>query len=58
VDELLTEADLAKLLKVTVRTVRRWRAEGSGPRALKIGRGVRYRRADVDAWLQTKGQDE
>jgi len=30
-DELLTEQELANLLKVSVRTVRRWRAEATGP---------------------------
>jgi excisionase family DNA binding protein len=57
-DELLTEQELATLLKVAVRTVRRWRVEGSGPPALRIGRVVRYRRADVDRWLAQKGDDE
>jgi excisionase family DNA binding protein len=56
VDELLTEQELAKLLKVTVRTVRNWRAEGTGPRPLRAGRGIRYRRRDVDAWLEREAE--
>jgi excisionase family DNA binding protein len=58
VDELLTEAELAQLLKVSVGTIRRWRAEGTGPPALRLGRGVRYRRADVDAWLERQAEDQ
>jgi len=42
---------------VAVGTLRRWRAEGSGPPALRAGRTVRYRRADVDAWLQRHADD-
>jgi excisionase family DNA binding protein len=52
VDEYLTEAELAALLKVTRRTVKRWRAEGGGPPWVRIGRGIRYRRRDVDAWAE------
>jgi excisionase family DNA binding protein len=58
VDELLTEAELAKLLKVSVRTVRAWREKGTGPPALRLGRGVRYRRRDVDAWLEQQAEDD
>jgi len=57
VDELLTEQELADLLKVSVRTVRSWRTEGTGPPSLRIGRGVRYRRRDVDAWLEQQAED-
>lgn len=52
VDEYLTEAEVAELLKVSVGTVRRWRREGIGPPVLWAGGRPRYRRADVDAWLQ------
>ncbi|MFL5795413.1 MAG: helix-turn-helix transcriptional regulator [Actinomycetota bacterium] len=58
VDELLTEAELAQLLKVSVGTIRRWRAEGTGPPALRLGRGVRYRRAagrSIDACVDACG---
>jgi excisionase family DNA binding protein len=57
VDELLTEQELAALLKVSVRTVRAWRIEGTGPPSLRIGRGVRYRRRDVDTWLEQQAED-
>jgi excisionase family DNA binding protein len=58
VDERLwTEQETAEYLQVAVGTLRRWRAEGSGPPALRAGRTVRYRRADVDAWLQRQADD-
>jgi excisionase family DNA binding protein len=50
VDEYLTEVDVAELLKVSAGTLRRWRREGIGPPWLRLGRGVRYRRRDVDRW--------
>jgi excisionase family DNA binding protein len=56
VDELLTEQEVADYCKVSVRTVKRWRAEGTGPPFLRAGRQVRYRKRDVDAWLESRGQ--
>lgn len=48
---MLSPADLAALLNVPVRSVYRWRSESTGPRGIKVGKHVRYRQADVDAWL-------
>ena len=58
VDEFLTERELADLLKVTVGTVRRWRREHTGPPVLWAGGRPRYRRGDVDAWLERRGEEE
>ena len=49
-EPLLTEEELAKEVRRTIATVRRWRVEGTGPVFLAIGRTVRYSRADVDRW--------
>lgn len=48
---LFTEAQVADRLAVSPRTLQMWRYKGGGPRYLKIGAAVRYRAADVDAWL-------
>ena len=50
-DELLTPAELADYLKVPVKTLYDWRYERKGPTSIKIGRHLRYRRTDVDDWL-------
>lgn len=55
-DELLTTQELAAELKVSPRTIQRWRAEGTGPPTVRAGRGVRYRRRDVNAWLERRDQ--
>lgn len=34
-------------------TLAQWRMTGRGPRFMKIGGSVRYRKADVIAWLET-----
>lgn len=46
-DFLLTQREYANLRRCSERTVERERALGTGCRYIKIGRGVRYKRADV-----------
>jgi excisionase family DNA binding protein len=57
---LLTTADVAQLLDVNERTLGFWRYAGKGPAYLKVGRRVRYRPADVEAYLEARrrGGDE
>lgn len=49
---LLSPQDLADLCQVPLATVYRWNHYGYGPLPLRIGRHVRYRPSDVEAWLQ------
>ena len=51
-DELLTPPETAEYLKVTVGTLYVWRHRGQGPRGMRIGRHLRYRRRDIDDWLR------
>lgn len=30
-----------------------WRSIGEGPKANKVGRHLRYKRSDVDAWMES-----
>lgn len=49
----LTADQLAMYLAVSVETLKHWRAHAKGPRYHKIGRKVRYAKADVDSWVAT-----
>lgn len=49
-DEFLTVAEIAELLKLNQQTVRNWIDQGSLP-ALRVGRRVRIRRADFQAMV-------
>ncbi len=35
-------------------TLRNWRYQGIGPKYVKVGASVRYRRSDVVAWLDSR----
>jgi excisionase family DNA binding protein len=48
---LLTQDQLADYLQIPVRTIEGWRFRQYGPRALRMGKHVRYRESDVQAWI-------
>jgi hypothetical protein len=49
-DQILTEEDLAGSLRVSLRTVRRWRHDRTGPRVVRVmWAPPRYWRSDVAA---------
>lgn len=52
--EWLTTAQLAEMLQVPAATVRQWRYLKIGPRGVRVGKYVRYRRSDVESWLARK----
>src|SRR6476646_7259808 len=41
-EQLLTELEAAKLLRVSVQLLRKWRGKGEGPEYMKFGKCVRY----------------
>lgn len=45
---------LAAELGVPVRTIYAWRSTGKGPRGAVFGKHVRFRRSDVDAWIESR----
>lgn len=51
-NDWLSPEDLADEIHVPVGTVYQWRYKGTGPKGFKIGRHVRFRRADVDRWIE------
>ena len=54
-DHLLTLTETAEVLQISPQTLYRWRSHGEGPVGYRLlGGGVRYRRTDVDAWVQTQ----
>jgi len=35
-------------------TLEAWRCRGGGPKFAKLGRAVRYRKADLDDWIESR----
>jgi hypothetical protein len=50
-DELLTTRETADYRRTSIRTLDRERAEGRGPRYVRISTRIYYRRCDVDAFI-------
>jgi len=55
-EKLLTTPQAAAVIGLHPSYLAKARLTGTGPRFLKIGRAVRYRRLDVEAWLADKGR--
>ena len=51
---LLTVEQAAELLTLSSSTLNKRRTTGGGPPFVKLGRSVRYRLADVTAWLESR----
>lgn len=49
---LMDEKAVAELLNISLQTLRNWRWKREGPRFTKLGRLVRYRRADIEAFIE------
>ena len=50
---LWTVEDVSKFLGVPVNTLYQWRHRGYGPAARRVGRYIRYKAADVVAWVES-----
>jgi excisionase family DNA binding protein len=53
-DALLYPAEAAHLLAMSDRTLEGLRVKGGGPRFYRLGRAVRYRRRDLNAWIEAR----
>jgi excisionase family DNA binding protein len=52
IEPVLTLSQLAAHLSVNVQTLYDLRSKGRGPRGFRVGRELRFRRSEVDAWLE------
>lgn len=50
---IMSVEEVAVALDVTPHTLYIWRADGRGPKFVKLGRTVFYRRADVQEWIDS-----
>ena len=57
-DSVLTLSELAARLGVSRQTLYDLRSQGRGPRGFRIGRELRFRTGEVDAWLSRLEQQD
>lgn len=50
-EPLLSPQELADYLEVPVKTIYSWRHRNKGPRGFRVGKHLRFRCRDVEAWL-------
>jgi len=48
----MTTAEVADYLRVPPATLYTWRHRNTGPKAVRVGRHLRYRTEDLQHWLQ------
>lgn len=53
-DRLITVQELSDYLGVPVATLYQWRYRGEGPEGFRVGRHVRYRWNEVEAWIEAQ----
>jgi predicted DNA-binding transcriptional regulator AlpA len=51
-EELLDQKSAAKVLRLSVRTLERYRVAGTGPKFCRLGRLIRYRETDLREWIE------
>ncbi len=52
IPELIDERGAAEALAIAPRTLQWWRICGKGPKFVKLGRSVRYRKVDLLNWIE------
>ncbi|KQW50924.1 hypothetical protein ASC77_25025 [Nocardioides sp. Root1257] len=53
-EPMLSIDELSEYLDVPVRTLYDWRLTGRGPRAVHVGRALRYLVCDVRTWVEAQ----
>lgn len=55
-EALMTPEEVSDVLGVPTATLAAWRWRGTGPVAIRVGRHVRYRQADVERWIDSQAR--
>jgi excisionase family DNA binding protein len=57
-ENFLTIEELARWLRVELKTIYQWRDRGEGPKGYRVGRRVLFRPSDVLKWLETRADPD
>jgi predicted DNA-binding transcriptional regulator AlpA len=60
VSRYMTAEQVSAEFQIPLKTLYRWRATtpAKGPRAIRVGRWLRYSRAEVERWLAERAEAE
>jgi predicted site-specific integrase-resolvase len=50
--DLLKPSRVAEMLDVDEETLKRWRSNDVGPRHVKLVGGIRYRKSDIESYIE------
>ncbi len=53
-EPLISAQELAQYLDVPVKTLYAWRYRRQGPPGLRVGKHLRYRRIDINEWIEQR----
>ena len=56
-EPLMTPPEVADRFRVPLGTIYQWRSRETGPRGIRIGKHLRYKRSDVEAWLDQRADE-
>ena len=56
-EPLLGPDELSQFYRIPKSSLYSWRTRGIGPKGIRIGKHLRYRKADVLAWLEEQEAD-
>ncbi|MFV9673690.1 MAG: helix-turn-helix domain-containing protein [Acidimicrobiia bacterium] len=56
-EPLISAQELAEYLDVPVATLYAWRYRRQGPPGLRVGKHLRYRRIDINEWINGQLED-
>lgn len=56
-ERLMTSKEVAEFLQVPVSTIHQWRYRNTGPKGFRVGKHVRFKRSDVEAWIEELAED-
>jgi excisionase family DNA binding protein len=58
VEQVISLSDLCAHLHVSAQTIYDLRSQGRGPRGFRVGRELRFRLSEVEAWVERMEQDD
>lgn len=56
-EPLWTVRDVARFLGVPAATIYTWRYQGHGPPGFRVGKHLRFRPSEVEAWLEAHREE-